>query len=229
MFPGAHIILSCPHCDGLAKLVLPDEIDFMPDMVTWTDGWQTTSAPPVPPRVTKCPNCQRAFWVGEAPQLGLMMPGQPVDPEKAAWAEAPAIARLDAAGVQQALDEGLGSFAELELELRVQLWWRGNDEFRVTDSPVGYSTSPGAVANMERMIELVTSGEEDLLLFRAEAQRHLGKFEDAKVTLDGVCCSDYWPAKRRQLELIEAGSRKLDVLFLPLAPEENPEAPAEVV
>jgi len=80
-----------------------------------------------------------------------------VPPEQVGWAASPALAPLDEAGVQQALAEGLGSFPELELELRVLRWWRGNDAFRCGDAPIGHPTSPEALANMERFIEMTTT------------------------------------------------------------------------
>lgn len=221
MFAGTDLILGCPHCQAVARLNMPDA-EELPGMITWTDGWQTTPGFERPPRVTRCHVCSRAFWIGEAEQLGFLVPGQITPEEKAAWDTAPMVTSLDAAGVQQAIDEGLGSLTDLELELRVLLWWRGNDEFRRADAPIGYSTSPAAVANMERFIEMTADGAEDLLLFRAEAQRHLGRFADMEATLDGVGCSDYWPAKSRLLELVKSGSRKLDVLFLPLGADGQP-------
>lgn len=139
------------------------------------------------------------------------------------WASAPYLEPLDAAGVAEALAAGLGETPDLEMELRVLLWWRGNDAFRREDAPVGYATDPAAIANMERLIEMMADGAEDLLLFRAEAQRELGRFDDARLTLEGVCCSDWWPAKARLLELLDAGSRKLDVLFA-AAPEDSADA-----
>lgn len=218
MFDGSDLILSCPHCSALAKLPIPEAEEF-PDMITWTDGWQTAEGLERPPRVSRCPACQRTFWVGEAQQLGLLGAADQPAEVKAAWDKAPILTSLDEAGVQQALDEGLASFPDLELELRVLLWWRGNDAYRCANAPVGYSTSPAAVANMERLIEMTVDGAEDLLLFRAEAQRHLGRFADMEETLGGVGCSDYWPAKSRLLELAKAGNRKLDVLFIPLGVE----------
>lgn len=221
MFAGTDLIIACPHCQALAKLSLPEAAE-VPGMVTWTDGWQTMPGLGRPPRVTRCPACQRTFWVGEAQQLGFLNRGETPPEEKAGWAKSPALQSLDAAGVQQALDEGLASLPDLELELRVLLWWRGNDAFRCADAPAGYSTSPAAIANMERVIEMTRDGSEDLLLFRAEAQRHLGRFQDMEETLLGVGCSDYWPAKSRLLELARSGSRKLDILFLPLGADGQP-------
>jgi hypothetical protein len=225
MFTGSDLILACPHCAALHRLIIPEAIE-VPGMITWTDGWQTAPGLAHPPRVTRCAACVRTFWVGEARQLGLLHPGT-ADASKAEWALATAIEPLDAAGVQQAIDEGLASFPELELELRVLLWWRHNDAFRIANAPVGHSTSADAVANMERFIEMAADGAEDLLLFRAEAQRQLGRFTDMNATLDGVGCSDYWPAKSRLLELAASGSRKLDVLFLPLGADGQPVAGTE--
>lgn len=219
MFAGTDLILSCPHCEALAQLPFPEMVE-LPGMVTWTDGWQTAPGLDRPPRVAACPACQKTFWVGEAQQLGFLIPGKTPPEGKEAWAKAPVLKNLDAAGVQQALDEGLAAVPDLELELRVLLWWRANDEFRRADAPVGHSTSPLAIANMERFIEMTKDGSEDLLLFRAEAQRQLGLIGDMEETLNGVGCSDYWPAKTRLLELAKSGSRKLDVLFLPLTTEE---------
>ena len=215
MFAGHDLILTCPHCRALARLPIPEAEEF-PGMVTWTDGWQTAPGLERPPRVTRCPACQRTFWIGEAEQLGFLSPGEKPTGDKAAWGDAPTLPSLDEVGVEQALDEGLASFPDLELELRVLRWWRGNDAFRCADAPVGHSTSPAAVANMERFIEMTADGSEDLLLFRAEAQRHLGRFAEMEETLGGVGCSDYWPAKSRLLELAKAGNRKLDILFIPL-------------
>jgi hypothetical protein len=222
MFDGSDLIISCPHCQALSKLVIPQAEEF-PDMITWTDGWQTATGLERPPRVTRCPACHRTFWVGEAQQLGLVGGSEKSDEEKALWEAAPVLNSLDAAGVQQAIDEGLASLPDLELELRVLLWWRGNDAFRCANAPVGHSTSAAAVANMERFVAMTADGAEDLLLFRAEAQRHLGRFTDMEETLGGVGCSDYWPAKSRLLELAKAGSRKLDILFLPRGIAEEPE------
>lgn len=218
MLPGAQLVLACPRCAALARLALPDEAE-PPGMITWTDGWQTALALVRPPRVARCPGCARCFWIGESDQRGFLLPGQPLPPEQAGWDAAPLLAPLDEAGVRQARAEGLGSFPELELELRVLEWWRANDAFRCAGAPVGHPTSEEAVANMERLIAMTAGGDEDLLLFRAEAQRQLGRFDEVVETLQGVGCSDYWPAKSRLLELTEARSRRLDVLFLPAAEE----------
>ncbi len=212
MIPGPDLVLACPHCSALAKIFTIEAAD--PNgAITWSDGWQDTPMTPRPPRIARCPACARIFWTWQAPQLGYLPPPEIATPEQAAWASAPHLSPLDEAGVAAALAEGQGSNPDLEMELRVLMWWRGNDAFRRTDAPVGYPTSAEAHANMERFIEMMKDGDEDLLLFRAEALRQLGRFEDALATLDGVCCSDWWPAKSRVLAFIEARSQKLAILF----------------
>jgi hypothetical protein len=162
---------------------------------------------------------QQIYWVFLAPQLGYV----PLDEasKSGEFAEAPHIGPLDEAGCFEALREGLGASPDLELELRVFTWWRGNDAFRDVSKHPGHPSSAEAVENAERMIELTKDGDEDLLLFRAEALRHLGRFDEVKETLRGVGCSDYWPAKSRQLELIEAGDRNLGILYSAERPPES--------
>lgn len=223
MIAGPDLVVTCPRCKALAKLFTIDTPD-MRGAVTWSDGWQDAPMTPRPPRITRCPTCAEIFWTWEAEQLGYAPPPEIATAEQIAWKDAPYLEPLDEAGVAQALAAGMAPTPDLEMELRVLRWWRGNDPFRFDDAEVGHVTAPDAIENIHRIIQLMENGEEDLLLFRAEAQRELGLFEDATRTLDGVCCSDWWPAKSRMLELINARSRKLDILFAPLeTPDAEPE------
>lgn len=222
MISGPDLVISCPHCEALAKVFTLESADLR-GAVTWSDGWQDAPMMPKPPRITRCPACRKIFWTWEAAQLGYRPPPEIATPEQAAWKDAPYLEPLDEAGVAEAIAAGLAPTPDLEMELRVLRWWRGNDPFRFDDAPVGHVTAPDAIANIERIIEMMTNGEEDLLLFRAEAQRELGLFDEAMQTLDGVCCSDWWPAKSRMIELIESRSRKLNILFSPAEPNAGTE------
>ncbi|MDQ3624363.1 MAG: hypothetical protein M3463_18035 [Verrucomicrobiota bacterium] len=212
MNPDAGLIIACPHCHAPAKVLTPIAPNPI-GAITWTDGFQETPMAPRPPRITRCHACGKHYWLDEAPQLGLAEEPPPDATDDETWKNAPPVESLDEAGAFEALAQGLGYNRDLEMELRVLAWWRGNDAFRCADAPLGYATSPAAVANMERLLELMEDGDEDLLLFRAEAQRQLGRFEEMEQTLSGVCCSDYWPAKSRLIELVTARSRKLEKLF----------------
>ena len=215
MLSGPDLVIACPHCQALGKLFTVESAD-MRGAVTWSDGWQDAPMMPRPPRITRCPKCAKIFWTWEAPQIGYAPPPEIATPEQAAWKDLPYLEPLDEAGVAEAIATGFAPSPDLEMELRVLRWWRGNDSFRREDAAVGHVSAPDALENLERLVEMMKDGEEDLLLFRAEALRQLGRFEDAERTLDGVCCSDWWPAKSRMLDLIGSRSRKLDILFGPI-------------
>ncbi len=223
MVSGPDLIIACPRCQALAKIFTVESGDPR-GAITWSDGWQDAPMMPRAPRITRCAACRKIYWTWEAAQLGYAPPGEMASPEQAAWTSAPHLEPLDEAGIAEALAAGLAAAPDLEMELRVLRWWRGNDPFRRADAPIGHATAPEAIANIERVIEMMQDGDEDLLLFRAEAQRELGHFEDAARTLDGVCCSDWWPAKSRLLGFLEARSRKLEILFAQEPPEPEPPA-----
>lgn len=215
MLPETDIVIACPYCEAQARVFQLLSGNTM-GAITWTDGWMDAPMLPRAPRIARCAACRRIYWVAMAAPLGLA--------SSELGEGAPHIEPLDEAACIEALGAGLGASPDLELELRVLTWWRGNDAFREPAYPPGHSISPEAMANMERMIEMTAEGDEDLLLFRAEAQRHLGRLDDARATLTGVCCSDYWPAKSRQLELLDAATRDLAILFSPERPAETDEA-----
>lgn len=212
MLDSPDFVIACPHCQAPAR-IFQLAIESEVGAITWSDGYRDLPMLPRPPRITCCHACGKAFWVGEGVPLGYYFADNPEAPKVPAWTDAPYVTPLDEAGVFKAIDDGLAYNADLELELRVLAWWRGNDAFRKDDALVGHATSPTAIANMERFIEMMTGGEEDLLLFRAEALRQLGRFDEVAETLTGVYCSDYLPAKTKLLDLSKAGDRKLRVLF----------------
>lgn len=225
MIPDADIVIACPYCAAPARVFqLVSGNTF--GAITWTDGWMDAPMQPKAPRITRCHSCEKIYWVFLAAQLGFL-PFDETGEAAGEFKNAPHVAPLTEADCFEALREGLGAGDDLELELRVLTWWRGNDAFREPHHTTGHPASPEAVANMERFIAMTENGDEDLLLFRAEALRHLGRFDEARQTLTGVGCSDYWPAKSRQLELMEAGSRDLGVLFSPERPPETYERSSE--
>ena len=211
MIPGPDIILACPLCSALAKLPTFDEIDPS-GALSWTDGFQELPGVPCQPNIVRCHACAKVYWLAVAPQLGFLSPGEIGEGERAGWSGLPAVATTDEAGYFEALADGLAAFPEQELELRVFAWWRGNDKHRGCTQPGRHPTSQEAVANAERLIELTANGDHELVLFRAEALRQLGRFKEASDALYGLC-SDYNLARERQRELIAAGSRDLEVLF----------------
>ena len=211
MIAGPQIILGCPHCGALAKLVTIEMVDPV-GAVSWTDGCQEIPGVPRQPNITRCAACKRVHWTGSAQQVGYLLPGTEPTEEQAAWHDLPLVETVDEEGYYEALRDGLAPYADQEAELRVFAWWRGADRYRKCDEPVRYPTSPVAVANLERLAELLLDGEHEMVLFRAEALRQLGRFHEAQQALYNLC-SDYALARQKQEELLAAKSRDLEILF----------------
>ncbi len=211
MTAGPQIILACPLCGALAKLQTL-EMGEPVGAVSWTDGCQEIPGMPRQPNITRCAKCGRVHWTGAAQQVGFLLPGQEPTEEQAAWRDLPLVETVDEEGYYEALRDGLAPYEEQETELRVFAWWRGADRYRNCDAPERYPTSPAAVANLERLAVLLQDGEHEMVLFRAEALRQLGRFKEAQVVLYNLC-SDYALAREKQQQLLAAQSRDLDVLF----------------
>ncbi|MDB6152033.1 MAG: hypothetical protein JWL90_486, partial [Chthoniobacteraceae bacterium] len=143
MISGADLIIACPHCEALAKVFsIASGNPF--GTIGWSDGYRDSPMMPTAPRIARCQSCGKAFWTGQAQSIGYLLPEQGDTQQKPEWQAASYLEPLDEAGLMNALSEGLGCSAELELELRVAIWWRGNDAFRREDAPVGHATSPEA-------------------------------------------------------------------------------------
>jgi hypothetical protein len=211
MTPGPDAVFACPHCSAVARLATIEEADTS-GAVSWTDGYQECPGVPRHPNVVRCHGCQKFYWLGEARQLGWYAPGIELPPEIAGWADAPMMELLDEAGYFEVLETAGELNPEMELELRVHAWWRGNDRFRQGDTAPSAARDARQIANMERMIELCAHGDHEILLFRAEALRQLGRFDEASEALYGLC-SDYAAAREKIGELVAAKSRDLGVLF----------------
>ena len=209
MIPGPDVVLACPHCGAAARLFTIESGDPA-GATSWTDGYQEVPSMPRQPNATRCPACSKFYWLAEAQQLGWLMPGVEVPPGHAAWLAAPMVEPLDEAGYYDALASGLAQTPDQELELRVFAWWRANDRFRKTAG--GFPLEERAVKNIERLVELCADGDHEVLLFRAEALRQLGRFDEATEALYGLC-SDYAVAREKLSTLIAAQSRDLAVLF----------------
>ena len=211
MTPGPDAVFACPHCHAVARLQTIEEADTT-GAISWTDGYQEAPGVPRHPNVTRCVACQQFYWLGEAKQLGWYAPGIELPPELVGWADAPMIEPLDEEGYYEALASGMAMNPEHELELRVHAWWRGNDAFRQTDPATPPVRTERQISNMHRLVELCANGDHEILLFRAEALRQLGRFDEASEALYGLC-SDYALARDKIAERIAEKSRALAVLF----------------
>ncbi|MEQ1851996.1 MAG: hypothetical protein ABMA01_10430 [Chthoniobacteraceae bacterium] len=211
MIQGPDVVLACPHCEALSRLFTVAAADGS-GCLSWTDGYQELPMTPAQPNVSRCRKCAKLMWVAQCPTIGLIEKDGPAKPEEAEWRELPYLEPVDEADYLEAVNSGMASFPEQETELRVFAWWRGNDRYRRLEGPGRHPTSPEAVANLERVVELLKDGEHEFVLFRAEALRELGRFDEAREALHGLC-SDYALARERIAELVENKSRDIELLF----------------
>ena len=167
---------------------------------------------PAQPNVSRCRKCGKLMWVAQCVPVGMIERSGPATPEQAQWSELPYLEPVDEADYLEAADSGMGATPEQETELRVFAWWRGNDRYRRLHGPGRHPKSPEAVANLERLVELLKDGEHEFVLFRAEALRELGRFDEARETLGGLC-SDYALARERISALVDEKSRAVELLF----------------
>jgi hypothetical protein len=232
MIPGPDYILACPHCGAFSRIFTIMEADPT-GTISWTDGYQHTPNTPRHPNLIRCHQCGALHWLGEAAQIGMIDPpemvpaggvprfailGQEEQPEPGtpppqAWLEAPHVATLGEQDYFEALHNGMALTPEQEIELRVHAWWRGNDRFRTSEGAGRHPTSPEAIENLQRLVELTEDGDHELMLFHAEALRQLGRFDQAEEALFGLC-SDYALAREKMLELLRERSRDLEVMFV---------------
>ena len=231
MIPGPDYVLACPHCGALSRVFTLLEGD--PEgTISWTDGYQHSPNAPRHPNLIRCHQCGELHWLVEAAQVGMIDPpemvaeggvprfaifGQEEQPEPGttpppSWVEAPQVLTLEERDYFEALRNGMGVTTEQEIELRVHAWWRGNDRFRATEGAGRHPTSTEAVENLQRIVELTEEADHELVLFRAEALRQLGRFGDAEEALYGLC-SDYAMAREKMFDLLRERSRDLEVLF----------------
>ena len=152
-----------------------------------------------------------ALGVAECAPVGMIDENAP-SPEHEEWKKLPYVEPVEEADYLDALKSGMATQPEQETELRVFAWWRANDKHRRNEGTGRFPTSPESVENLEKLVELLKDGEHEFVLFRAEALRQLGRFEEASDMLQGIC-SDYAIAKDRMAELIEQKSRDVEVLF----------------
>ena len=220
MLQGPDVVLACPHCQSLARLFTVANPDPS-GAVSWSDGYQEMPLTPTQPNLSRCKNCGKLMWVADCPPVGMIDENHPL-PEHEEWKKLPYVEPVEEADYLEALKSGMAPEPERETELRVFAWWRANDRHRRNEGPGRYPQSPEAVENLERLVELLKDGEHEFVLFRAEALRQLGRFDEARDILHGIC-SDYAIAREMLAGLIEKKSRDVEVLFSePLTAESQP-------
>ncbi len=200
MLFGPDAIVACPHCGTLARhWTLESGNTFGASQ--WTDG--KTFAPMLqrPPEFVRCRWCRGFYWLDQAKAVGeLPEPFHMADDEDGgppsvppAWTAAPRVEEPTEIEYLEAIDAGLVG-ADRVLDARILAWWRGNDPFRGREYAkrfgAGKDEAPAAPEarrrNLEALLGLLDDADPGALVMKAEALRHLGRFDDALAALGRI-------------------------------------------
>jgi hypothetical protein len=122
MLFGPDDFIKCPHCGCFERLVhLISGNTFNAQF--WTDGEMIAGRLPRGPSVSRCQHCRRFYWVGDAEKVdGMLIEAQPkLEPKGSRFARR--IAELSTSDYLEAIDAGLATTREEEINLRVLTWW----------------------------------------------------------------------------------------------------------
>jgi hypothetical protein len=175
---------------------------------------------PVPPPITKCRKCGHFYWLSDAQVIGEI----PWEHSTIKW-----IVRLLGAGMRvralseaeylEAIAKNAGGAGERDTTLRIYAWWAGNDPSRLPRRSPGDQAatapqrSPEAIANLERLLELLDMTEPVGRIMKAEALRELGRFDDAIRLLESDFPTDYPTPATQILELAREGDTVVQEIF----------------
>jgi len=215
MIPGPDIIISCPHCKGLAKhMSLVSGNTFGAKL--WTDGKQIAPMLPRPPAVVKCCHCRGFYWLHQAKAIGkVSWETSDWQPPRLNRESAPEIKELTEKEYYAAIEAKLAKTKAEEIALRRLAWWRKNDAFRgrarKNDGKVGVPKG-AASANLQALVGLIPGTRMSDRIMKAEILRELGEFKSAIKVLTTVTASNYSWVVRQIKELCKSKNTRVKEL-----------------
>jgi len=180
---GPTYILQCPESDQLVKQSTLRSGNTIGEQ-RWSDGYAIYPMLPMFPEITRCDNQEKFFWVSDAKVTGEIGRDKGGTPQT--WHEVGEMRFLSEPEYLEALNQGMGSTHKKEVYLRIQAWWSANEEVR--DGSLTYPFPSGSRArdNLERLVKLLGTDSPYERIRKAEAFRELGRFEEAKQTLQAT-------------------------------------------
>lgn len=177
MLPGPTKIKKCSDCSNLIE---------QPTIVSgnsfgarfWTDGKMDAPMLPDESRLIKCAYCSALIWINELEEVEEVMPWDKCEISISAKPFVIPTFR-NYLSVLKAAEHN----QEDEKYIRIRAWWAGNDKRRTAATK--RDLSKGEQQNLQSLLELLDSTDEQDRLMKAEIKRELGQFEEAKASLEG--------------------------------------------
>ena len=174
MMPGPTIIKKCSECTGLIKKhTIASGNTF--GAVFWTDGKMDAPMLPDSPKLVKCPHCGSLIWID---QLETMEEVSAFDPGSTN-ARDPGKPNLD--DYASFLSNNRLLQPDVEKDVRIRAWWRGNDERR-RDQQSSFTETE--IQNLDALTALLDQSIDYERLMQAEIKRERGDFDHALELLD---------------------------------------------
>ena len=207
MIPGSTLIVKAPGCQNPVKFsTIASGNTF--GAVYWTDGKRDARMLPDEPWLRKSPSEGVMFWSDECEEIGQIdfcSRGS----EKPEWEDLDYAVEPSEDDYVVALQSGLVSTPEKERYIRMRLWWRGNDPIRrgeITELSVAHQD------NLKCFEAILSEGDDNQRLMKAEVLRHLSRFDDALRLLDSEFPETYSHAVQQIRDLVLRSDYKVATL-----------------
>ena len=199
LLPGPTLIMKCPRCAGLSQeSTLTSGNTF--GAKYWTDGAMRAPMLPRTPPIVKCAHWSGVAWADDFEEVASWdrysngtvsgADGEPMfsnaDEDaraRASYEELPEYRHASFADIVDFADRATLPQEE-EFFARMVCWQAGNDARRDSGTPEPLSEAEDA--NLTRLLQLLVIDPESSALTRAEVLRELGRFAEARQTLDGA-------------------------------------------
>lgn len=171
MLRGPDIMRACRECGGaIAQPVLRSGNTFGARL--WTDGFRRAPMLPMMPWLVECPHCKALLWIDE-------------QQENPAWESLSGVPVVRAPAIERFRDMlvTVGGDRRKEAFLRRHLWWDGNHARRDPKKPQ-LPLGEAERENLMALVALLGVKDPEDRIFRAEALRELGEFDQALAVLD---------------------------------------------
>jgi len=203
MLPGPDNIIECPYCENrFRERTLMSGNTF--GATFWTDGKREAPMVPDSVIVSFCEECNNYFWVEDAEIIDR------VAPDIRKYPEAELLEELTLEQYIEALEKMEVKNDEDMIYLLRQIWWKYNDYYREdNEEKIPQNIIDKMPDLLNKLLDFLDESDADHLIMKGELLRELGKFEEAKKTLNKISNPEYEDVRDFILELVDKRIYKL--------------------